>query len=309
MGGRQFSTIREDILERWRKAVEIEGVPKEAFKPEIKIVGDESERSRYNFGVILNEHRYKRHGIIDSKKENGACNLCKAVNSIEIEQERNLFPNYELLDFIVVPNKFPIVEGISLAITKKERPMYTTKDLSGVLEELEIFLNFTDKTGFEVFHNSPGFGATIPGHEHWHLTTFRTGYCLVGKKYGFDAAEKACTMRSTRVKIMPDFPFAHLIFDKQDTERIVSFLSKADKEIGDRYNGKGVPHTISQGYDGLLITIGKEYLERCRGSGDVAGHLVVKSQEEFYKMKYMDCMAELDKVLFRKEDINLERFI
>ena len=109
--------------------------------------------------------------------------------------------------------------------------------------------------------------------------------------------------------IMPDFPFAHVIFQRQGVDKLVYFLRNIQEELGDRYDNLGVPHTISQGFDGILVCIGKKYLERSRGSGDVAGHLSVKPKEDFENFNYNMSIQEMDNLLFRKEDLNLERFI
>ncbi len=301
----KFSTLNQEMSKRWRTAAEAEGIQEEAFTPEVRIVPG---NRGYNFGVIRNEHRFKRAGV-ETKNAFDYCNLCNAVRLAQEDAKRNLAPDYNLADFIVTVNKFPINEGFSMAISEHERPMFTTQNLHGVAEELATMLDFADKTGFEVFHNSPGFGATIPTHEHWHLTTFRRCYDIVKGKYGFDAAEKSKLNGATGVSVMPEFPFAHLIFDRNSPDRLVNFLARLHKGISHKYEEGAVPHTISQGCDGLLVTVGKSYLPRCRGSGDVAGHMVVKSEEEFSGMDYKSCFAELDKLLFRKEDLDLRRFI
>lgn len=304
---RQYSTLKPKVLERWYKAAEIEGIPKDAYIPNIRTESDSS--SEYVFGIIHNENRFNRPMGSEDKKESGDCHMCGAVELAQNEVGMNLFPEERVLDYLLTINKFPTIEGFSLGITEEERPMYTTQDLGNLENELNYFFNLADRTGFEIFHNSPGFGATISGHEHWHLTTFRTGYEELGESYGFDAAEKISSKKTNEVRVMPAFPFAHLIFQKEDSEGIVSFLSKAQDELGNNYNGRGVPHTISQGYDGILVTIGKADLPKSKGSGDVAGHIPVKSEEEFNNITYNDCIKEMDKILFRKEEMDLERFI
>ena len=303
----KLSTLKKEILTKWHIAARIEGIVEEAYKPKIKIVGDESGKSSYTFGIIRNEKRFNRLDV--AKKDELQCNLCNTIKSARDEPERNLFPGHHLMDFLVTINKFPIIEGFSLAITEKERPMFTTSNLNGVAQELDLFLKFADETGYEIFRNSPGFGATIPNHEHTHLTTFRNCYELVGKKYGLDAAQKTTTEVSKDIMTIPDFPFAHLIFQRQDPDRIVSFLRNVHSEISDKYPGRAIPHTISQGYDGILVTIGKSYLEKSRGSGDVAGHIIIKTEDEFNDMNYEKCISEMDKILIRKNELNLEKFI
>ena len=307
MSIKRFSTLKPEILERWYKSAEIEGIPKEAYRPNIKIL--KNERSGYSFGIIHNENRFKREHQNNPLENNKGCNLCRAVNLAQNNFDLNLLTNNNLSNFAFTLNKFPFIEGFSMGISINERPMYTTKNLDGLEREIEEFLNLTDETGFELFHNSPGFGATIPKHEHWHLTNFRGGYDFVGEKYGFDAAEKKPSKGSENIMIMPDFPFAHVIFQRQGVDKLVYFLRNIQEELGDRYDNLGVPHTISQGFDGILVCIGKKYLERSRGSGDVAGHLSVKTKEDFENFNYNMSIQEMDNLLFRKEDLNLERFI
>lgn len=309
MSGNQFSTLREDIRERWSRAAEVEGIQKEAYQPDIRIVKDTSGKSGYTFGIIRNEHRFKRAGAEPGQPEQGSCNLCNAVQLVLENPMRNIMLNHKLLDFVITPNKFPIIEGFSMAVAKEERPMFTTKNLEGVADELAAILDFADRTGFEVFHNSPGFGATIPSHEHWHLTTFRRGYDVAGDIYGFDAAEKTSIKGFRGVGIMPEFPFAHLIFDSTESSRLVNFLSRLHEGESHKYEEGSIPHIIAQGYEGLLVAPGKNYLSRGRGSGDIAGHLVVKSEEEFSSMNFEKCFAEIDKLLFKKEDADLSIYL
>ena len=307
MENKQFSALNPEILARWHKSAANLGIPKEAYRPNIRVV--QAKDGSYSFGVIHNENRFKRVESTDRSNAISNCNLCDAVKLAQKEQVFNLLPYIRDKSFIVTLNKFPIIEGFSLCISTEEVPTYTTKNLEALQPHLEMLLELTSETGFELFHNSPGFGATIPKHEHWHLTTFRMGYDLAGRKYGFDYADKVSLKGAGGIKVMPEFPFAHLIFDDKDPGRIVSFLSKMHNEIGDRWDNHQIPHTVSMGYEGLLVCIGKQYMEKCRGSGDVAGHYVVRSKEDFERMNYEECVGELDKLLFRKDEINLERFI
>jgi len=301
-----FSTLKPEILEKWYVAARLDGVPEEAYKPGARIVT--ASDSGYSFGVIHNEYRFRRLAP-DNNGDLNSCNMCTAVSFAMNECEKNLFPNEKLLDFIITNNKYPIHRGISLAITKQERDMYTTRDLSPLVEELKFFLDLSERTGFELYHNSPGFGATIPNHEHWHLTNFRSFYDDIGETYGFDAAEKEQSKKTAKVSFMPEFPFAHAIFSKDDPERIIDFLSNVHRNLSTSYREGSIPHTLSEGYDGILITVGKSHLAKSRGSGDVAGHLVFRLEEDYNNTTHEACMSEIDKLLFRREDLDLERFI
>lgn len=305
-----FSTLKTPTLERWLAATNSDGVPSEAYAIETRIVRDNSGKSSYCFGAILNSYRFQRP---QSKPGDRDCFLCEAVEDMSSEDSiQNLFPEYILLDFVVRPNKFPVTKGASVAISNgignNERPMYTTKDLERVATEINEFAKFAKNTGFQFFHNSPGFGASISRHEHWHLTDFGIVYDKLGSTYGFDSADRK-PIKGSQVSFMPDFPFAHLIFNEGEPEKIVYLLEKLEKEIGPIFKGVGVPHTLSQGRSGILVVPAKIYKEKGIGSGDVAGHLVFKSQDEFEKADYDSCIKKLSEVLFTKDELNLERFL
>ena len=72
---------------------------------------------------------------------------------------------------------------------------------------------------------------------------------------------------------MPEFPFAHLIFNSKDTDYIVNFLDKLGKGIGHKFSTGFVPHSIVKGTDkDILIIPNKIHKEKCIGSSDVSGH-------------------------------------
>jgi hypothetical protein len=109
---------------------------------------------------------------------------------------------------------------------------------------------------------------------------------------------------------MPHFPFAHLIFDPKDSERIIRFLSRLGERIGKKYPYGHVPHSICQGEEGVLIVPNKVHREKCIGSSDVAGHyLGCKSASEAENMTFRDYISQLDEILFRKDEIDLASFL
>lgn len=297
--------MNEEFLDRWNIAATIEEIPLEARFPEVRIIKDPSGKCDYTFGIIMNELRYNNN--ISGGK--GKCNLCDAVEFATLKPQINLLPDEDILDFIVVPNKFPIVQGFSIAITKEERPVYTTNNLTNFVKEFLAIKDICSKYGLKVFHNSEGFGATIPWHEHWHLATFEEGYKIAGAAYGQDAAEKKKVKGKKGISIMPEFPFAHLIFTDNDPEKISRFLGNAHEKIGDNYFKGVIPHTISEGSDGSLVVIGKGYQHRCRSSAEVAGHIIIKNKEDYLNTDFDYCMKEIGKIIPKKEHLNLEKFI
>src|SRR3989344_7642722 len=119
MYNKEFSTLQHSISERWHKAAKREGILEEAYSPDVKIVEDPTGKSSYTFGVIRNEHRYKRLDT-NSDKEELPCNLCNAVSLASEDDQLNLLPSNKSRDFIVTINKFPLIKGFSLAIIRNE---------------------------------------------------------------------------------------------------------------------------------------------------------------------------------------------
>jgi len=108
---------------------------------------------------------------------------------------------------------------------------------------------------------------------------------------------------------MPSFPFAHVIFDSKDSDRMTMFLKNLGKVMGKNYSEGAVPHGVCGGKHGTMIVPSKIYVEKGIGSGDLAGHIVCKTEEEFLSADFNYCISKLEKVLFRKEEINLENFV
>lgn len=308
--GEEFSTIKPDILRRWTRYIGKIGIPEEAYITPAKIISG-SRQSDYTFGAILNAYRFQRFNKNESEKP--SCVLCDSVSEVKTVWEKNLFPEYALPGFSAIPNIFPATIGASLAIAnrigERERPVYGTSeiDVRRLAHEISDLLAFSDVTGLQIFHNSPGLGSSIPQHEHWHLTDFGSVYGSLGEVYGFDAAEKVGV--SEGVSKMPNFPFAHLIFDREDPERLTRFLQKIGRELGQKFENGSVPHTISQGRDGLLVAIAKNYKEKGIGSGDLAGHIIFKSKEEFEKADFRTCIKLLKERIPYQNELNLEKFL
>lgn len=302
----KFSTLDENLLKRWHELVETRGIPPEALKYKIKIVKDNSGKSDYGFGVIYNPYRSQRYNSL----QNGSCPLCDVVT--EISNKPSAALDY-FSGFIVVPNRYPIIEGASLAISKgvkrNEKPMYTTNNLDGLADELRTLFSYADFTGFHVFHNSAGAGATIPSHEHWQLVNFGSAYDLTGEKYGFEAADYSSLTKDREIRIMSSFPFAHLIFNRNDPEKIVFFLKRLGEKLGNKFKDGSVPHGICHANSDVLIVPSRIYTEKGIGSGDMAGHLICKTAEEFSSADFNYCSSKLGEVLFKKSELDLNTFL
>jgi|SRR3989344_1384205 len=309
---KNYNTISDETLTKWHEGARMIGIPREAYNNPIKIVKDSSGKSKYSFGVVFNEYRAKRPGK-GSSGQTVRCHMCRMVNEALQEPAKNLFPKLKILDLIITPNGFPVAEGASMAISsrtdEKERPMYASNKSDNLENELRALFDSLDKTGFYIFHNSPGAGATIPGHEHWQLPHWGALYSLIGAKYGFDNAEIKQCKTNNKVTFMPDFSMAHLIFDKNEPDRIVSFLNESSKGLKNIHPDGLVPHCLCQGDNGVLIVPFKKDVGRKMGSGDCAGHIFVYSQEDFDHADYNYCVRHISEGMFLKEEINLEKFL
>ena len=305
----KFSLIKKDFLEKWIFAMQQAGISPIDYNPQIRLINDAN--SDYSIGIMFNPRRFERSK--PKAEDSAGCRLCAELKNSEENSFKNLAPNISE-NFLITYNPFPHTIGSSMALAKnkdgKEKPMYDTKNLSRLVIELDEVFKIAEKLGLKVFHNTFGAGATIPSHEHWHLLNLNSAYDTLGVMYGFDAAEKVDSKKLKGVQIMPDFPFAHLIFDSSNPEPIVHFLKNLGTALGKDYPYGHIPHSICQGQKGVLITPNKIHRDRCIGSPEIAGHyLGCKSQEEFENITYNDYISKIDEILFRKEDINLEMFL
>lgn len=291
----------KNFVEKWGDAAFELGVPEESYDVKVRVIRD--SESSYSFGLILNPYRFKNCEIVDDK-----CNLCYAIENAEENEDVKI---YESENYIVIPNIAPVIKSASVVIRKgvgtKERGVYRTTDLNDLEKELEEVFGLSNDLRVYLVHNSPGAGASINRHEHWHVVDYGQVYKEVGR-YGFDSVE-IVDSSVKGVRKMPKFPFAHLVFE-EDIERIVDFLKRLHSGIGFMYGDKGVPHGLVKGEGGVLVVPAKRYVEgRGVGGGDMAGHLLCKTEREFDNADYDYCYERLDKTLFRKDKINLESFL
>ena len=306
----KFSTDKNYFLNRWIYATEKAGIPCVAYNPKIRLIKDEQDKLEYSFGALFNPNGFNRPFNTDSKSE--SCPMCFELIETNTKPYKDLAPGISE-NFLITYNAFPHLIGSSIAIARnvngKEKPMYTTSNLNGLKQELDELFSIADEIGLMVFHNNFGAGASIPNHEHWHLLNFGAAYDKVGKMYGFDAAEKIQSKKLKQIKIMPSFPFAHLIFNVKDSELLVGFLNKMGRELGKKYPYDHVPHSICQGKEGVLVVPNKIHREKCLGSSDVAGHyLDCRSIEEFEDINFVGYRCNLEEILYIKVELDLESF-
>ncbi len=291
--------IDDSVLKRWEKIAGIMGVHEEAYTPRVKIVADASGKNSFSFGVLLNLQRTERYKI-----NPGNCGLCTAVERVEKDDGLNLFPGENIRDFIFVVNGFPYELGSSLAVTRKERRLYTTENLDGLADEFDAMFRFGDEKGFRVFHNGKGAGATIDWHEHYQPRNIEALFDITGESYGFEDAEVQQLPYAPGVGVIRDFPFFHAVFSPGDCEMIVYFLKMLHRHK-ELFSDKGhVPHVVCQGKQGILV-VPMTYRDNGIGAADAAGHILCRSEEDFNNADYGYCMRRLQERLFDKDSFSL----
>jgi hypothetical protein len=304
-----IDSLRTEVSERWNRAARVVGIAPEAHTDlRVKIL--ENPSTDYTFGAILNPHRFQRPM---KPKE---CPLCEAIEFGREDPRRLLFSEGTNANYLFIPNLFPVVQGASLALSRGtgegEIPMFHAgtsdgRDLAGELGEM---FSFADRTGFRVYHNGDGAGASIVRHEHFPLVDFTSAYRLAGRVYGFEAATKEGIGGVGGARQMPEFPFAHIILDQQDSERIISFLHRMNEDLGPRYEKGFVPHSLSQGRQGdILVVPRKVYSFPGTGAGDVSGHMTFKDEASFNGATYESCISFLERDVFRDSEIDLIKYL
>lgn len=297
--------LREEYLERWRVIATSRGLPPESYNLSVKLVEDSTGKSPFSFGVLHNAYRFERYALPPD-----SCALCEAATEAAREPSLQLAEGM-LPGYICVTQKFPGMREHSLAIAKEtrpnERPVYTTSRLDGLEGELASVFRFGSETGWRMYHNGVGVGASIPGHEHWHMTNFHGHFPQVGKSWGFESSERK-TVNAGAYQ-MPGYPFAHMVFDTQDTGRIVAFLGAMHNSLASNYSQGFVPHILCQGESTVLVVPAKQFKERGLGSGDIAGNIVVKTREEFEQATHASCIQKIGEILYPAEELNLTKLL
>lgn len=307
-----YSTIKEDVLGKWKRSyIGGRAIPSTVYVPKVRIVSDETCRSNYTFGLILKSPDSPKRLI--GPKMDEQCIYCETVKSIGIDWRHNLMPEFEIPGFIAVSNDHPWMRGQSIAISSEigeaERPSYDTRSLNHLAGELHSLLSFGDVSGLGLFHDSRKFFPGESSHEHYSLWDVGVLYDIAGGIYGFDAADKIPIKGKKGVFRIPGFPFAHLVFDKNDPGRLVNFLKRLGEEYGNKCSEGFVPHTLSQGREGILVMPSKELNSREILRGEAAGHIAFLDCEKFETRGFDECFSRLGEVFVRDKDMNLERLV
>ncbi|MFA5856728.1 MAG: hypothetical protein WC867_05190 [Candidatus Pacearchaeota archaeon] len=300
-----MASLSNGYMEKWKVAVSAMGIPEEFYSNLNVRRLDGKSKSDYSLAVIFNPGRINRptqnNGVVN-------CHMCRMANEALNEPVKNLYPN-SFQDMIVTPNGFPPSIGASMIIPIKEIPMYSTKNLTNLGENgenLARLLKFTGDNGLFLYHQTFGAGATIPIHEHFHGTTLYKFQESIGE-FGFDKENLEPVKRNKGVYTMPNFPFAHLVFDKEDPLKIVNFIKNLN-ELPSPFETGEVPHTMSEGNKGILIVPTRIDVLRSMGSERAPGYFFVGSLEDFNATTYESAMGFMKERFFSKE-ISLEKLI
>lgn len=290
------------FIDRWTGSVMKDGIPEESYNPETKIVSDSSGSSSYVWAVSFNPYRFNR-----LKQPSNGCPLCKALEDIRDNPHRILDDSLD--GFVAVPNKFPSSIGDSVILSRetgdKERPMYTTKDLEGFAKDAENMMRFARRIGMRAAHNGVGAGASITGHEHWQLNS-RSAF--IGQ-FGLEAAELEEIKGYPGTRLVEGFPFAQMVLNADDPERVAAFLRRLHSEISSKYDGGYVPHCVCHTGDYVAITPFRRVSPGGAGAGDTVGHITVKTREEFDSVTFDSIVKRMSEFLIGHKELELKQFL
>ncbi len=95
------------------------------------------------------------------------CFLCDNVGQAESTGTNLLLDFNTYKDHIVVPNRYPIMRGHCLLVSKKHDGRNLHSALS--LEYFDTIANLAETYGFHIIRNHAQAGMSIPNHEHSHV--------------------------------------------------------------------------------------------------------------------------------------------
>ena len=297
--------VQDSFIDLYKIAADAMEIKEESYSPKARVIS--SKDSSFTFNLIYNPYRESRPEFLKKSED---CPLCEGVREAKLDPRRILLATE---NFIVTPNKFPTLASSSIAIyntcTNPELPMYRTTNLEGFEKVLAEYLEISQKLGISLFHNTPGAGSSIPGHEHCHFHDFSRLYNSNNSSAGLNAATVEKVKQKRGVHKIEGYPFPHLVFDK-DPNRIVNFLTRLNSQFGQKYTQTGLPFLLSEFKSGVLCVPVKNYIEgKGVGSGDVAGNLLTKSPDEFEKADYAYCLNRLRSTLFEEGSLDLESLV
>jgi hypothetical protein len=309
--GAQVPGLPEQFPARWYRAAKLMGVDL-TVSPRARVVADPTGASSYRFGVFYNEARVKRTAAL---AETVGCPLCNQVASAVREPLLDLTPEFPAASYLTTPNLFPPTALSSLCVQRGtgigERPMYRTNDarsLSTLAEELPRLYDLSGVLGMSLMHNSPGGGASIPRHEHWHLWNCAELYSRVGELYG----SERCELQSTGVagvSKLVDYPFAHLVFERSQFDRLIHLLSRLDAAVPALADGS-VAHILASGRAGVTVVpfrrdVGRGFI----GAEIGVGHIQTRLPEEFSSLSFAQCLSSRAAVVYLAHELSLERLL
>ena len=296
-----------EFIKKWDKSADVIGIPRGYYDRNIWIKKIENKQGGYPFAAIYNSGREMRHSA--SNKLNG-CALCRIVREYFETPARRFFEN-RFEGYIVTPNEFPPSEGALMLISTKEVPMYDSSNTENLGEDGEILrtmLEFGKENSLNIYHQTVGAGATIGRHEHFHATTIYKFQEDIGD-IGFDSSDLKQLRGIQGVYKIREFPFAHLVFDIDKTEEIMYFISNLSKIFEPNMANGTIPHTISQGKNGVMITPLKVDVGKSMGSELPPGFYYAKSKEEYEQINFEKLMRFMSEIFYDKGEVTLERMI
>ena len=296
-----------EFMKEWKTSADTIGIPSEYYNSDNVLTRKIDGGGGYSFLAIYNPGREKRHST--SNNLNG-CALCRIVREYFETPARRFFED-RIEGYIITPNEYPPSEGALMLIPTKEVPMYdsnNTENLGKNGEILKAMLEFGKENCFNIYHQTVGAGATIGKHEHFHASTIYKFQEYIGD-IGFDSSDLIQLKGTQGIYKMAEFPFAHLVFDVDKIDQMVYFISNLSKDLKSPMNDGTIPHTISQGKNGVLITPLKADVEKSMGSELPPGFYFAKSKEAYEQINYEQLMRFMGERFYDKDEVRLEGMV
>ena len=173
----------EQLVKKWESALESYGTSRDfADNTEIYLLGNPENPLDIPIRVHIAHGYAQRKELMDKQRkeseerkarnlplrwanDGNPCFLCDNVGQAGDLGNNLILPFDTFEDYVLMPNKYPIMRGHSLLCAKEHN-----KDKSGITPiYLETLIKVSELYNFLVTRNHSRSGMSIPSHEHSHL--------------------------------------------------------------------------------------------------------------------------------------------
>lgn len=263
------------------------------------------DKNAYFLGIFSRNYAGKKDLIEKLRKNEANKNSCFLCDNIE--QAKNignnlLLPFCTYKNYVLLPNRYPLVNNHSLLINKEHKASLLNEDY------LEKIIELSEKYGFLAVRNHPNSGMSIKDHEHIHLTPDKVKL-KTGEDVFFNSLAESKLEKTSHdgVFIVKDSPFNILALKVNSKNLFLEVLIKleAAKEIftfcyepSTHFNHKGVFY--------LAIHKGPDVHGEIKGAANLMHHFHILNNKN---MNYEKIVNLLNDHLYKKHEFNWEKYI